>query len=76
MRLRAFNSIGGVRLCGNPFTPGDIGFDSRHDCLEIKVDRKDLSSLALALLQAIGYDASEELIEACRQVVEIESNKD
>lgn len=70
MRLRAFSSIGELRLFGNALHPSQPGFDSRKDFLDIKVANEDLSDLAVAFIQRVGADASEELIEKCRELVE------
>lgn len=70
MRLRTFNSIGGLRLYGNALTPRDPGFDSRKDFLEIKIHRGDLSGLAVGIIEAVGADASPELIAKARELVE------
>ena len=72
MRLRTFNSIGGLRLYGNALTPRDPGFDSRKDFLEIKVHREDLSGLAVGIIDEIGADASLELIAKARELVEFD----
>jgi hypothetical protein len=76
MRLRAFSSIGGLRLYGNPLHTSQVGFNSRNDFLSLKVDRNDLSHLAVSMIKEVGEDASEDLIEICRQVVMFEDNKD
>lgn len=70
MRLRTFSSIGGLRLYGNALTPRDPGFDSRKDFLELQVHRGDISDLAVGMIQEIGADASPELIDKARELVE------
>lgn len=68
MRLRIFSSIGGLRLLGNLLHPSQPGFDSRKDFLDIKVSDEDLSDLAVAFISKVGADASDELIEKCREL--------
>lgn len=63
MRLRTFSSIGGLRILGGE--PGKA-----KDILELRVDRQDLNTLALGLLQEIRMDASPDLISWMRQMVE------
>lgn len=63
MRLRTFSSIGGLRILG-----GEPG--KGKDILELRVDKKDLNTLALGFLQEIRMDASPELISWMRQMVE------
>lgn len=63
MKLRTFSSIGGLRILGGE--PGKA-----NDILELRVDKKDLNTLALGFLQEIRMDASPELISWMRQMVE------
>lgn len=68
MRLRAFSSIGGLKLFANPRHPSQPGFRPAEDFLQLSVDREDLSSLAIAMVREINMDASEELIKLCQEV--------
>lgn len=69
MRLRAFSSMGELRLFGNAFPISHPAFDSRKDFLGLKVSNEDLSDLAVAFISRVGADASEELIAKCRELV-------
>lgn len=60
MKLRTFNSIGGLRLIGSHLS---------NDIFDLAVRRADISGLAVGMIDAIGADASPELIEKCREVV-------
>ena len=63
MRLKAFSSVGGLRLYGKTDPKGP-------DVLMIAVHPEDLSDLAVALINQANTDASPELIAKCRELVE------
>ena len=54
---------------GNPLHPSEPGFNSQKDVLELRIPREDISDLAVALIQEIGTDASQALIEKCQELV-------
>jgi hypothetical protein len=64
MHLYAFSSIGGLHIYGKDSKQTD------KDILRLKVEKEDLSGLAVAMIQEVGADASPGLIEKCRELVQ------
>lgn len=68
MKVAPFRSIGGLCLYLHDDTGGsDVG--------RIKIRREDLSAVAVACIAEIGFDASPELLEICRQFTEASQDK-
>lgn len=65
MHLYAFSSIGGLHIYGKDSKQTD------KDIFRLRVEKEDLSGLAVAMIQEVGADASPELIEKCRELVSL-----
>lgn len=65
MKLTVFSSIGGLRIIGRDRREG-----ASRDVLDLKVQREDISDMAIGMLQEIGMDASPKLIAKCRELIE------
>lgn len=65
MKVRPFRSIGGLTL--HTYDPDQR--ETGHGNVSMHIPRDALSVLAVQAMAEIGMDASEELIQACRDLV-------
>lgn len=65
MKLYPFSSISGMKLYGKV---------AGQDVFQLKIPRDDISAIATALIQEIGTDASPELMDKCRELVDCMEN--